>query len=199
MAQASQIWTQKLSAKEIPFLLTLLFAASGWSMTHLVDRVVSSPTIEYKTEVEYTKTQKNFVVTLTNLSRQYFKGLKFEITEIGADIRLIGKPGRENLAPAWTFTTDANPSITNKSVAYMVDQFHPDWRIKISIGFEGIGLPKFYLKETGNDQPVRLVESGLETFFAKNEACILFLLGFMWSGLAVIWLIKAPSNHALHT
>src|SRR5688572_24867253 len=88
----------RLSQKEVPFLVTLLLAWSGWGIGHMVDRVIESPTVEYDITSVTQGAEKLTTVHLANLSNQAFYDLKFEIQ---GEKALPCQTALQNVQPAW--------------------------------------------------------------------------------------------------
>lgn len=178
---------KRLSAKEVPFLVTLFLAWAGWAIGHIVDRVVSSPTIEYKMVATTTGDKTTTNVYLTNLSQQAFFGLAFEVQ--GKDVVPCEKP-LHNTPPAWPW--NEAPKAGTGGVRFQVAQFHPDWEISMCTTSARDVETRFFLRETalggGNSrQAVRLVAPSWETCFVRHEMALIIALFIFGSLMAVGW------------
>ena len=54
MSNIKQIW----SVKEAPFIIAALFAAAAWCLTHVVDRALERPIVEFSVEHEMSEFEK---------------------------------------------------------------------------------------------------------------------------------------------
>lgn len=181
---------QRLSAKEVPFLVALFLAWAGWAVGHFVDRVVESPTIEYRMDPVAEGGMVMTKVYLTNLSRQAFFDLRFELQ--GQGIRPCNPPGVRQTPPAWPTSKDPRPG--TDGIVFDIQQIHPDWRFSICAITPKDVPPHLYLRETGKDGPgtrqaLRLIEHSWETWFVRNELNLVIGLFVIASLLAITWLM----------
>ena len=114
--------------EKIPFALAALFAVFAWSVTQIVDRVVESPTIEYKIGIENIVSKsggpaKRLVVKLTNLSsKKTFEDLQIVLRKVRPedDTLLLADSG------------DVIPTVPGWS---------GDWKVRELLGLHSI-IPK---------------------------------------------------------
>lgn len=185
---------KRLSRKEVPFLVTLFAACAGWAINHVVDRVLDSPTIVYKTDIVAASNGKIVKVTMTNLSKQAFFGLKFEIQAPG--IRICDTPPKYE-PPAWP--SNKPPAQGTDGVAFIIDQLHPSWEMSMCAKLNGDKTPVFLLRETGSSssqgesskQAVRLVKPSLETFFVRHNLILMGLLALASLIAFIYWLLRS--------
>jgi hypothetical protein len=184
---------KRLSAKEVPFLVTLLVGWAGWAVGHIVDRVVTSPTVEYTVETSRMGDENVTTVSLVNLSNQAFYGLRFEIQ--GREM-VPCKDALQNTPPAWPWNGGAKKG--TDGVTFDVVQLHPGWRIAMCAKSVSEPKPKFYLRDSRSDgdksgQSIQLVEPSLETFFVRHELSLMILLALVAFLTASLWLALSES------
>jgi hypothetical protein len=173
-------WLDQISATSAPYLVSMLLAAAGWAVTHVVDRTLASPIIEYRTFVKPAESgERHFRVSLSNLSTQAFSDTTFEIQ--GSDEATLVSacdPPWEQRSPAWV--SETRPESGNNAIRFRLSQIHPDWQVTLCVIFKGKGAPNFILKETERGRPLRLIGCSIETFFVRHETQILLCLAGIW-------------------
>jgi hypothetical protein len=176
---------------KIPYLLTILIALSGWTLNHLVDRLLLSPIIEYS---EHTDTcPKQVSYTFRNLSRdKVFSDLTlhFLIREKREGEFVTDQCKVLNIPPSYRRD---EPVKTKDSFSIGLPEFHPGWLIIIQLTLSENVKPTLHFStvKDGNQEiePVLLMEAGLETFLVKNEFQIMILLLGLWIILIIIYFI----------
>ncbi len=168
-----------MSAKVFTILLSTVFGAVGWLVTHTVDRVVSVPTVQYELDTSR-HADGQIVVTVQNLSRDQ------RFTELAFILRLpTDSSGKfttatvEPIPPAYV-SRGSPPSAKGSSASYEKIGLHPETSIKLKAHYNGKTVPTFHIDQSG--EAVRLLEKGLLTGAIRNEIEIL-------SGLFLIWCV----------
>lgn len=65
---------------KIPYLLTVLFLLLGWSVSHIADRLLSAPIVEYHYDEAIKGDVKTVEYTINNISYdKLYKNLRFSI------------------------------------------------------------------------------------------------------------------------
>ena len=171
-----------LGSKDAPYLVTILVACLGWSITHLAGRVLDAPTVEYRTNTSSAKGPYVFTVHVTNLSKKAFFKLEFEIQ--APDIAPCETP-LALAPPAWS--TGRAPVKGTNGVVYFLDQLQPGWEVEICSVHKSNITPIFVLKNAP-EQALELVQPSLRTFIARNEVCLLLALVIALLVAFVTWL-----------
>jgi len=173
----------RFSAKSAPYLVSLLLAAAGWAVTHVVDRTLASPIIEYRTLIRPgANDDQQFRVSLSNLSSQAFANTTFEIQgSKNATLLSACDPPWEEREPAWV--SETSPEMGNNAIKYNLSQLHPGWEVTLCAKFKGSGSPNFILKSTKDGRPLKLERCSIETYFVRHETGILLSLAVLW----ILW------------
>lgn len=167
-----------LNKKETPYLITILVALAGWSITHVADRVLKSPVVEYTISTNTTVDPRIIKVSALNLSNKAFANLRFELQ--GANVKACNPPMAFE-PPAWA--SSSGPEEGTDGVGFVISQLQPNWQITICGLYRGDKAPIFVLKDAGGpDQPIELRQPALATWVLKNEACLMIVL----AGLAFV-------------
>ena len=124
---------QILTLESAPYLVTILFAAAGWSVARLVDRATTWPIIKAETSFETVGNSKQMRVKIKNISRtSKFQDLSF-IFFLPADAKgHFQDAGIVALPPA--FEGPEKASRNPKSVSFPISAFHPGWEEVMSTG-----------------------------------------------------------------
>lgn len=164
----------------LPYIVTMLFAAMGWGVTHSVDRLLSSPVVQFETETKTAGNKTSFVVTLRNLSHdRLYKNLRLIFLLPSKDggefltAQTIAKP------PAWD--GDRPPTVTAKSVQFDLPALHPSSEVALRAEFIGAVVPIVRLERA--EPTVRLVAPSFETFLLKHEFKIIVGALLVWAGV----------------
>jgi len=150
---------ERINKKEVPYLITILVAIAGWSITHVADRVLKAPVVEYSTKIDTTTDPRTIRVTILNLSNKAFFNLRFELQ--GKTVKACNIPmGFE--PPAWA--SNLPPDEGTDGVSFTISQLQPNWRLTMCGVYTGSKEPLFILKDSGQGQPIELrrPELGLE-------------------------------------
>lgn len=149
----------------LPLLVTIALTAVGWSVVHLVDRLLSAPIIEmYLSE----PAASTMTLRLTNLTHDtVFRDLDLLLTapEDG-HIRHFAivpvQPASEGQEPATT---------AGRSAEFKFPELQPGGTFYVEAIFDGAMKPSIRILLPSG--PIRVVSPSLETFILKNETWIL--------------------------
>lgn len=192
-----------LFAREAPYVATLFVALVAWILTHLAERLVQTPTLDYEVirqELSPPEKADARIFPPTNSSgiAEDVKKDVFRVRNISHSAR-FGKitfylkfppysAGRERMRFAWTtYNLPALPR--TKAVGdrkseppgcdhegwawYPVQEFHPDWSVDLICFHTGEGTPGLGFS-TDADAAMRLVEKDCLTWLVRNEPKVLF-------------------------
>jgi hypothetical protein len=189
-----------LRATEAPFLLGGLMAFAAWAGTHIVDRTLESPVIEYSyrwvekpsfalipCDSESVAPKYYLEVLTRNLSRDsLFKGVEIAFRMpsetkariVGHHIRTVppAMPNPENVGRCGAKYARF-PSLT----------FQPRTEFHLLLGVSAKELPVAHLINA--DGAVYFRESDIETYLVRNEVIFIMIALFFVLGLAVLYLL----------
>jgi hypothetical protein len=207
-----------LFAREAPYVATLFVALAAWILTHLAERLVQSPTLDYEAMRQELSPQEkadarifpptNSSVTAEPVQKDVFRVANISHTARFGKLTLYLKfppdsSGHEKMRFAWT--TYNLPALPRTKAAgdkksepagcdhdgwawYPVQELHPDWSIDLICFHTGEGKPGLGFS-TDADAAVRLVEKNCLTWLVRNESAVLFGLLIGSMILMIIYLV----------
>ena len=156
--------------------------AVGWAATHVVDRLTSSPILEYAIVKARSKPAfgppqlKQLGIVLTNLTRDTtFKNL---------GIVLVAPEGTE-IVGEWTEMHPSPPAFEGnepwrqqrRRFQYTIPSVHPGSEFFIKVGYVGEAAPVLRFESS---QPLFATRRNLETWFVRHETGFLAMLCGFW-------------------
>lgn len=169
--------------ERLPYLVTLLFAAVGWGVTHTVDRVLKSPIVEYQTQVSTTPAGKVFHVRLRNLSQdRVYKNVRLVMLLPVTKQGVFESAGVDPKPPAWEGA--AGPLVKDYSVQFHLPALYPSWEFELKAKFTGSEVPVLRMSEA--DPALRLAGPSLETFLFDHEITIIAVAIGVWAALLLL-------------
>ena len=190
----------RLLAKDPPFLFILFIGLFSWTVTHIVNRALEKPIIEYEQSTPVNASDliackdenaiKSKVDTLTvtrfqvtNISQNsLFHDLTFLVVAKGGDIHGVRMRA---VSPSVSGDT---PEVCYRSHAeFSKVSIHPRASFMLDIGSDEKTRLSIHLKESS--MPINLVSNNLETFMIKNEYYIL-LIFLLIAVIGIIWYLK---------
>jgi hypothetical protein len=163
----------------------LMIALMVWTLTRLVDGILSTGTIEYRT-VYSSATLANgtagnkIEVTLTNLSRDTtVNGLKVVVHDPYGKTTFSGDPRDVNCAfepPAWA--DDAKCEGSTDGMSFETPMVVPGTFVRLAIKYTQSGAthqPVVRIRPQP-DSKLQLVTPGLQTYVARHEVALLLAL-----------------------
>jgi len=168
-----------LSKDTVPYLLTVLFATLGWTLTTFVSQIGSSPIIEY------TKTRSNNLTEVTFEVQNISKNIKFTnlifyiLLNDNEPGRCVGKPVIVPIAPLH-FGKDREEPICREGVesVFLIDEFHPYSKVSMSVIANGKTDAEIRLTSSN---AVLLKEENYQTRLIKYELEILIFMIAFWT------------------
>ncbi len=186
-----------LLTEKSPYLLTLVFAAIGWTTNQIWLDMTSSPIVEAR---RYSFDIANGLVgfRITNLSRtEYFDSIKLRIRIKKDSIsKCIGQPLLVPIPPTdLGFSPNAERTRpkceTAKYAQFELPRLHPGGEVEVYINVTERTVPDLSMNSVN---AVRLIESSFETFLVKNRFSILIWLLGVWCLLIITYLICTESK-----
>lgn len=171
---------------KIPFLITLILAIIGWAVTHLVDRISSAPTIEFRTSTRAYTGNNIFIVQLTNLSSDHaFRNLLLQLQAPSG-----GKVTGLHILPVQPAFEGDDPTHVAQSgdAWFKFAELQPEGTFYAEATYVGdppkvrISLPT---------KSARIVAPSLETALVRNELAV--LIGLICAGMVILlicWLCQ---------
>lgn len=157
-------------SERLSFFATAIIAALGWLLTYYVDRVTSSPTIEYSISTRSVDTTYVTTYRLTNVSRTK----AFEAIEV----YFLPRVGTQIINMKVLAVEPASEGSGNADKArFVVGRLMPGASIDFVVAATGPSPPKMHV-----DSPsaLRLTPPSLETSLVRNEMCIIIWLIIGW-------------------
>jgi hypothetical protein len=168
------------SAEKVPLLLPALLAFVAWGLTHISDRLLKSPTLEYDCGPAG-KDTGDWECVIRNLSDdRVFRGLHFIVRFPNSVSGKIEKAEEiEWLGTAHHGQKDEPATQLDKNVEYKASMLNPGQavRLKVRVSGESPRLEfRFWSEESS--QAIRAVQSNGFTIAVRHEQeIILFLIG----------------------
>lgn len=201
-----------LAAEKVPFIVTILAAALGWTGQRAVTVLTEAPTIAYSVKDRSENGVNETIATIENISRTHkFGGLKFYLQAqkdgVFASTGHVVRPFAPAMQPTDAFQPKSSPK--GSDVSFPVPVIQPGWKFELyakrnssdptvltveadkvlpPIG-PGVGSPAIN-PDLGS--PVRMVEMGFTTWIVKHEICLLFCLIGLWLLAMIVSLRLLP-------
>ena len=182
----------------IILLVGTLFSAVGWLVTHTVSNLLSGPILEYGVEVLVHDPQCNKIEKNSSISVKS-KNLSREVTfhSINFILRLGTSKNSKFILGDIVYQQPAYSSrdpilVTNKAIRFPNISIRPGTELRIIGCYIGSDQPTFHIGPGSNLRPV---ESGIQTWLARNEfGLLLTLLGFWCIFVIAVWCIIRKST-----
>jgi hypothetical protein len=174
---------------KFPYLLTILIALAGWSLSRIIEKITEAPTIEYSVKtVKEDSGKKTYRLYIHNISKTLLKKMVFKISYYDSQLNKISNPNIITIPPAFKDDLAVGDDAPNNEYAtYEINQMQPGWKYILTADIEGDDLPVFYMKSV-NDETIRMKELGIETLLIRGQTYIIVGLFLIWSVLIVIYL-----------
>jgi hypothetical protein len=170
-----------ITLKEAPYVLTLLVAALGWSVTHTVDRLTQMPIIEYKIHDPTKYGERVIKCEVTNICDKVFRDLNLYLTVAQGKMLIISTPEIGFVKPIMPDPFRSKAAyIQGHNAAYFVPELQPLCSVSLETRARGPGDVE--LRYYNGHEAIRLIEAGFQTWLVENEIEIMF-------GLIICWLL----------
>jgi hypothetical protein len=175
-----------LRLKEAPYAVTFLVAALAWSVTHIVDRLIQMPIIEYNLSDPQTMGSRVVKCEVTNICDKVFRNLNLYLSAAeGAKIK-ISDPEIGFIKPIMPDQFQSRAAyIQGDNAAYFVPELQPECSASIEARINGVGSVD--LRYNSGTESIRLIERGFETWLVKNEIAIMISLFVFWLAVLVLY------------
>lgn len=187
--------TSILMSDKTPLAISILIAAIGWSISHFVDRIENSPTIEYNLVVEKIDVNKTkLTVELHNLSlNKSFESSTFLIRRLDpADDSFRFLQNQQAIviphAPAWV-GQELTATTSPEAAQFQIKLFPPEGQVDLVAYCTGSCERVVFQGRPAEGTVMRLVERNFETFLVRHELLLFVsLLGVMIVMLVALFL-----------
>lgn len=170
-----------LFSDKTPLAVTILVAAMGWCITHFVNRIENSPTIEYSVVKKTISSNKiEYKIELRNLSlNKSFEDLDFVIRKIDPTDRsfdfLPNPEINKVIAHAPTLVVQT-VKFGLEGAQFNLKEFPPEGRVDLIVFCNGSCEKVVFQGKANNGVAMRLVKRNFETFLVQNQLIVSMLL-----------------------
>ena len=187
-------WQALTRRTAFPYIVTLLLAILAWTVTHTVDRLIALPLLKYtqsdsEENCDSPRIARVYCLTFEfkNITRNVnFENLTIHILDkdISSGIEFY-EPVTEIIGVGWDGDVMLSPS--KKAVTLTVEDFHPEWVLRLSTLVNGLGEPRAQLESA--DVPTILERRSWRTWLIEWELCIIsfFAIFALFSILWWVW------------
>jgi len=180
-----------------PYLLTILFSLTSWSLTKIVDSLIQSPVLEYKDVEKNINADTNEVYyEITNISNHVVKDLTFKLNYFDSAQGQIFDAQIYTAPPAFKENLNVIYDEDRKGYAkYTIPQMQPGWTYLLEASTAGNTAPVFSFS-SDSGETINLKRTGFNTFLIKNQDLIILSSLIMWVVIIIfylIWMSRASS------
>jgi hypothetical protein len=171
-----------------PYVVTILIAALAWAITHMADRLLSSPMIKYSEQKISSNGEQTLFLTFKNITRdKTFKKLQIILT--AATDGVITSGAIIPAQPAWE--GDQPYQVAGRTFEFTFPEFQPGWEIEISANYTGSAQPT--LRLSSPEQTVYAIRPSLKTLVVEYDVELLTGLAAV-GGFLLLWIIFLQRN-----
>ena len=176
------------ASDKAPYLLTVLFGLLGWGVTHVIDRVLKSPTLEYRCATHDALPRRALSCLVRNVSEdRVFADLIFVIRIPDGSPGRVEDPRIVWEAPAYPPGDNPVPRASGGDAEYVLAALNPGAAVVLTAVLNRETNYSLHLR--GNkDAPVRFIRAVFETFLVGNETRLVVALVAVGSLLALYFL-----------
>jgi hypothetical protein len=173
-----------------PYIVTIVIGALAWALTHMADRLLSTPMVKYTIQEISSSSGKTVFLTFKNITRdRTFKGLQIVLTASSDGVITAGA-----VIPVQPASEGAQPyQVAGRTFDFTFSEFQPGWQIEISADYTGSAVPS--LRMSDPDQTIYAVAPSLKSFLVEYDIEILLALALIWTfALLLIWTFARPKK-----
>jgi hypothetical protein len=147
-----------------PYAVTIVMAALTWAVTHLADRLLSTPMVKYSVQRLSTKDGQTLYLTFKNVTRdKTFKQLQLVLTAPSNGVIISGavipvEPASEGDRPY---------RVAGRTFEFTFPEFQPGWQIELSVNYTGSAQPS--LRLSSPEQTVYALTPSIETVIVEYD------------------------------
>lgn len=170
-------------SERLSYFITAVVAVLGWLITHYVDRITQTPTIEYAISETRSGGRVDAVYRLTNISRTQSFGridVQFLARRQSPITRLVIRPVEP--ASEGPNSETQGPAAAN----FVIERLMPGATITFLTSTQGVARPELRVDAP---EPVKLTTRSFETWLATNEMTVVACLILFWA-VALLGLIS---------
>jgi hypothetical protein len=182
--------------EKAPYIVTLIVAGLAWTITHIVDRLLTTPLLTYQSQIIENGGKKSLYLTLKNVTREKtFRNVRMILTAAHGD--LITDAAVIPIQPAWE--GDQPGTLSGRTFDYTFLEMQPGSQFEVSLTFGGSDQPTVRLSTDGT---ISFVHPSWETWLVENEIYVLaWVLGVGIILLLVTTVLASrdrPRGHECH-
>jgi hypothetical protein len=166
-----------------PYIVTIFVGALAWALTHMADRLLSTPMVKYTIQEISSNSGKTVFLTFKNITRdKTFKGLQILLTASSDGVITAGA-----VIPVQPASEGAQPyQVAGRTFDFTFPEFQPGWQIEISADYTGSAVPS--LRMSAPEQTIYAVVPSLKSFLVEYDIESVLALVFCWTvALVLIW------------
>ena len=169
----------------VPYLTTILLAAFGWAVVHVIDKLDQAPIVEYSVNWSSSNNSRTVEIRIENLSQKNrFWGLEFMLIPPTPQNGEFSSPDIIEVAPAFTTRVSSagksipdDPEENDGTVTFRINDFQPGEVYILKSNYSGKDSPPFRLGNSAN--VIKLLERSLITFLVKFELLFIGLFALV--------------------
>jgi hypothetical protein len=167
-----------------PYIVTILMAALTWALTHVADRLLATPMLQYEVQDLSSQGRQTQYLTFKNITRdKTFRGVHLVLTAPADGLFTQGA-----VIPVQPASEGDKPyQLVGRTFEFTFPELQPGWKVEISVDYTGSGRPSIRL--SSSDQTIYAVKPSLETWLVEYDLEVLLGLAVLWIVLlGLIWL-----------
>jgi hypothetical protein len=171
--EKGSIAKQRMLGEKAPYVVTLIVAALAWAVTHIVDRLLTTPLLTYRSQIIQGAGNKSLYLTLKNITKdKTFRNVHLIITSAQGEV--MRDPAVIPIQPAWE--GDQPWTLSGSTLEYNFSEIQPGSQFEVSVTFAGREQPTVRMS---SENTIDFARPSWETWIVENENFLLAcLLGF---------------------
>ena len=176
--------------EKAPYIVTVFIAAMAWTVTHFVNRIVETPTIEYRIiKTQLQGDTYDYTIRITNLSTMStFRNPEFTLVARGnAKLEFTNENTTVRASPPAN-AANATAVVQTDAVSFTLPVLPPKAEFELVTRFKGTGDPIFMGRPPeGGTESFMLLEVSLQTWLARYEFWVIGTGLLIWAGIMLLW------------
>jgi hypothetical protein len=167
-----------------PYIVTIVIAGIAWTITHMADRLLSTPMVKYTIEQISSKNGQTAFLTFKNITRdKTFKQLQVILAASSDGVITAGA-----VIPVQPASEGDQPyQVAGRTFVFTFPEIQPGWQIEISADYTGSALPS--LRMSSPEQTIYAITPSLKSLVVEYDIEILTILALSWTiTLVLIWI-----------
>jgi hypothetical protein len=175
-----------------PYVVTILMAALTWSLTHVADRLLATPMLQYEVQDLSSQGRQTQYLTFKNITRdKTFRGVRLVMTAPADGLFTQGA-----VIPVQPASEGDRPyQMVGRTFEFTFPELQPGWKVEISVDYTGSAPPTIRL--SSSEQTIYAVKPSVETWLVEYELYILIGFAAIWVFLLVLIWLLSPRKRAV--